>query len=87
MALEAKEAALGPKQQMAFDRAVRLVTGSTSLHPQGRMFVYPWSAFFRVATDANLEIHLFQLRRVQRSMRTVAVRTLHQALRNAVMRG
>jgi hypothetical protein len=87
VALETKEAAFGPKQQMTFHGTVRLVTGSTSLDPQRRMFVYPRSALFCMATNANLEINLFQLRGVQRSMRTVAIRTLHKALGNTVMRG
>ena len=87
MTLKTKEPAFSPRQQVSFDSSVRLMTGSTSLHPQCRVFVDKRPAFFTVARNAGFEVDLPQLGGVQRSMGIMAVGTLHQTFRDAVVGG
>src|ERR1700733_4138888 len=87
VALQAELAAFTPHQQHAIGAAVRIVAGSAAFYLCRRMLVDAGSALFHMALDASLKVRFVEAGQVRRAVRVVAVRTLHQVLRHAVMNG
>lgn len=85
MTLKAKLAAFAPDQQHTIRGTVRIVARNTALYLRGRMLVHIGPSLFDVALNAGFRLRLHKTRRIQRSVRVVAIRTLHQSFRNTVM--
>jgi len=87
VALETKLAPLAPNQQEIVGASVRVVACDAALDFDRRVLVNERAALFYVAIDARFETRLFQACRVQRAVRVVAIRALHQAFGNPMVLG
>ena len=87
MALQAELPAFAPDQKHAVGAAVRIVAGDASFDFHRRMLEYERPALFDVAIHAGFRARLVEGGHVLRTVRVVAVRTLHQPLGNAMVFG
>jgi hypothetical protein len=87
VALQAQLAAFAPHQKHAIGTSMRVMAGNASFDFYGRVLEYKRPALLHVALDAGFRSRIVQARHVSRAMRIVAVRTLHQTFRNAVVLG
>ncbi len=92
MTLQAKLAALAPYQQHAIRAAMRIVAGGAAFHFGRGMLIQIWPALFRMAFYASLKVRRIETGHgdaggIPAAVRIMAVGTLHQLLRNAMMNG
>ena len=87
VALQAKLPAFTPDQQHPVRGPVRTMAGYAAFDFRRRVLMHKGSAFLNMALGACLRLSFHKTRRIQRSMRTVAVGALHQPFGNAVMNG
>lgn len=87
MALQAELAAFATHQKHAIGASVRIVAGNASFHFDRGMLVDKRPALLRMAIHAGFRSWLVQAGHVLRTVRVVAVRTLHQSFRNAMVVG
>jgi hypothetical protein len=85
VALEAEEAAFAPHKQHPCHCSVRTMAGDAAFDLHGRMLENVRPALLGMTVDAPFPVRFAKHRLVAGSMRTVAVRTFHQAFRNAVV--
>ena len=72
-------------QKHAVGAAMRIVTTDAAFYLYGGMFVHKGAAFFHVTVHASFRSKLVETGHVFRSVRIVAVRTLHQPFGNAMV--
>src|ERR1700681_3566773 len=87
MTLQTQKPGFPPDQQHLVDAAVGRVTSSTAFNFYGGVLEDIWPAFFNVALRAGFPAPLPQRGAVRSAMRIVAVRALHCAFGDAVVRG
>ena len=85
MAFQAKLAPLAPHQQHPVVAPMRIVASGAAFHLHRRMLVDKRSTLLHVALHAGFRACAYQAGCIYASVRIVAVRTLHQAFRNAVV--
>jgi hypothetical protein len=83
--LQAEEATFAPHKQHPCNCSVRTVAGDAAFDLHCRMFENEWPALFGMTVDAAFPVRSAKHRLIAGSMRTVAVRTLHQPFRYAVV--
>jgi hypothetical protein len=85
MALKAKLAAFPPDKQHAIGGTMRTVAGHASFDFCCRMLMHKGSTLVDMALHAGFGLGLDETRWIQRSVRTMTIRALHQSFRNPVM--
>src|SRR5450631_4044990 len=70
---------------MGVGAAVRSVAGGAAFHLNRRMLIEVRATLLVVAVDAALKVWLVQTGPIQRTVRIMAVSTLHQSLRHAMV--
>ena len=85
MALETQESLLATLQQEVVHTSVGAVASNATLHSYRGVFENERPALLNMAFDAGLPMRLGQLEMVQVAVRIVAVRALHETLRDPVM--
>ena len=77
--------AFSPHQHEVIGAAVGIVADHAAFHPHGGVLINVGPAFFDVALDAGLPVGGVQAGAIDAAVRVMTVRTLHQALRHAVV--
>ena len=85
MTLKAKLAGFAPDKQHTIRGTVRAVARNTALYLRGGVLVHIWPSLFDVALNAGFRLSLHKTRWIKRSVRVVAIRTLHQSFGHTVM--
>lgn len=87
VALQAELASLAPHEEHAVGTAVWVMAGHAAFHFYRGVFEDEWTALFHVAFHAGFRSRMVEAGGIFRAVRVVAVRTLDQALGNAMVLG
>ena len=85
MALKAQLTAFPPNQQHSIGGTVRAMARNASFHFRCRMLMHVGSTLVDMALHAGFGLGLNETGRIQRSVRAMAIRALHQAFGDPVM--